>query len=60
MPFGRPREIKRHIRHVVKEFAMKEGGLMIESEIHPPTPLRNIEALVESMEKYMWLLQEET
>ncbi len=55
VPFGRPKEIKEHIKHIVEKLAMKEGGLMIESEVHPPTPLRNIMAVVEAMEQYMWL-----
>lgn len=55
VPFGTPEEIKNHIKHVVKELAIKKGGLMIESEVHPPTPLRNIKAVIEAMEQYMWL-----
>jgi hypothetical protein len=34
---------------------MKEGGLMIEAEVHPPTLVGNIEAIIEVMERYMWL-----
>jgi hypothetical protein len=55
VPFGSPEEIKSHIKHVIDELAMRKGGLMIESEVHPPTPLRNIEAVIEAMEQYMWL-----
>lgn len=53
VPFGTLEEIKSHIKHVVGELAMKKGGLMIESEVHPPTPLRNIKAVIEAMEQYM-------
>jgi hypothetical protein len=28
---------------------------MLEAEIHPPTPLENIEAVAEAMEEHMWL-----
>jgi hypothetical protein len=55
IPFGKPEEIERHIKHIVDELSMKEGGLMIEAEVHPPTPLSNIEAIIEVMERYMWL-----
>lgn len=55
IPFGKPEEIKSHIKSIVEELSMREGGLMIEAEIHPPTPPANIEALVEAMEQYMWL-----
>jgi hypothetical protein len=55
VPFGSPEGIKSHIRHIIEELAMRKGGLMIESEVHPPTPLRNIEAIIEVMEQCMWL-----
>ena len=54
VPFGRPKEIKEHIRLIVEELAMRKGGLMIEAEVHPPTSLRNIKAIIEAMEQYMW------
>ena len=54
VPFGRPEEIKEHIRLIVEELAMRRGGLMIEAEVHPPTSLRNIKAIIEAMEQYMW------
>jgi hypothetical protein len=55
VPFGKSDDIKRYIKHVVETLALKEGGLMLEVEIHPPTPLENIEAVAEAMEEYMWL-----
>jgi len=55
IPFGKHGEIKHHIKHIVNELSMKEGSLMIEAEVHPPTPLSNIEAIIEAMEQYMWL-----
>jgi uroporphyrinogen-III decarboxylase len=55
IPFGRPDEIKSHIRRVVEELSTREGGLMIEAEVHPPTPLENIKSIAEAMEQYMWL-----
>jgi len=55
IPFGRPGEIKFHIRRVVEELSTREGGLMIEAEVHPPTPLENIKSIAEAMEQYMWL-----
>ncbi|MEM2638728.1 MAG: uroporphyrinogen decarboxylase family protein, partial [Candidatus Bathyarchaeia archaeon] len=55
VPFGKPEEIKSHIKRIVECLSLKRGGLMIEAEVHPPTPLANIEALAESMEENMWL-----
>jgi hypothetical protein len=55
VPFGKPEDIKRYIKHVVETLALREGGLMLYAEIHPPTPLENIEAVAEAMEEYTWL-----
>ena len=55
VPFGKPEDIKRYMKHVVETLALREGGLMLEAEIHPPTPLENIEAVAEAMEECMWL-----
>lgn len=55
LPFGTPEDVRRHIEHTVKTLSLREGGLMLIAGIYPPTPLENIEALVEAMEKHMWL-----
>lgn len=55
VPFGKPEEIKLHIKRIIEELSLKKGGLMIEAEVHPPTPPANIKALAESMEENMWL-----
>jgi len=57
VPFGKPEDIKMYIKRAVELLAMKKGGLMLEAEIHPPTPLENVEAVAEAMEEYMWLHQ---
>ena len=54
-PFGKPEQIKSYIKLIMEILAMKEGGLMMISELHPPTLLENIEALASAMEEYMWL-----
>jgi hypothetical protein len=53
--FGKPVQIRNHIKNIVKTLSSTRGGLIIQSELHPPTPLKNIEALVEAMEENMWL-----
>ncbi|RJS85991.1 hypothetical protein CW702_00160 [Candidatus Bathyarchaeota archaeon] len=50
IPFGRPNEIKRHIKRVVKALNSPEGGLMLTVEVNPPTPLENIKALCDALE----------
>lgn len=54
VPFGRSEDIKNYIKHVVGILAIRKGGFMLEAEIHPPTPLENIEAVANAMEESMW------
>jgi len=53
--FGNPESIRKHVRRVVEALSMKEGGLMMVAELHPPIPLENIEAVAQAMEEHMWL-----
>ncbi len=55
VPFGKADDIRSYIKGIVELLAMKKGGLMLEAEIHPPTPLENIEAVAKAMEEFMWL-----
>ncbi len=52
LPFGSPREIDKHIREIVERLNSPQGGLMINVEIQPTYPLKNIEAIFEALEKY--------
>ncbi len=51
IPFGKPSEVERHIKHVISELSSPEGGLMITAGIYPPTPIENIEALCRALEE---------
>jgi uroporphyrinogen decarboxylase len=52
-PFVTPAEIRKQIREVVGELASPEGGLMLSAGINDAiVPLRNIEAIVLSMEEF--------
>jgi len=51
IPFGRPRDIERHVRHVVSELSSPDGGFMITVGVYPPTPIENIEALCGALEE---------
>ncbi|MEM2790365.1 MAG: uroporphyrinogen decarboxylase family protein [Thermofilaceae archaeon] len=55
IPFGRPSEVKSYVKTVIEALGSERGGLMLYAEVHPPTPLENIEALAEAMTEYMWL-----
>jgi len=51
IPFGRPKDVKKHVHRVISELKSPEGGLMITVGIYPPTPLENIEALCQALEE---------
>ena len=51
VPFGTPRDVKRHVRRAVSALSSPEGGFMMTAGIYPPTPLENIEALCEALEE---------
>lgn len=50
-PFVRPKELKAHIKEVVDELALEEGGLMLYAECEPDVPLENIEVICETLEE---------
>lgn len=52
LPFGKPPEIDKYIREIVKKLNFPEGGLTIYAEIQQPYPLKNIAAIFEALEKY--------
>ena len=45
LPRGSPREIREHVRSVVRLFGGPEGGLIGRAEIGPDVPLENAEAV---------------
>jgi len=51
IPFGRPNDVKKHIRRVIKELNSPEGGLTVRAAVWPPSPLENIEALCQVLEE---------
>ena len=55
IPFGSPREIREYVEEVIAVLGMEEGGLMLYAEVHPPTPLENIKALVDAFAEKIWL-----
>lgn len=50
---GTPDQIDRLIREEVGKLGSKEGGLMMAYGLYPGVPLKNIEALMDAMQKYM-------
>jgi len=52
LPFGTPREIEAHIKSVVLKLGSRRGGLLFSAEVLHDVPLKNIEALLDSLEKY--------
>jgi len=51
IPFGKPKDVKEHVRRVISELNSPEGGFMITVDIYPPTPIENIGALCQALEE---------
>lgn len=50
--FGTPQQIDDLIREEVEKIGSPEGGLMMIFGLYPETPLENVKALMDAMEKY--------
>ena len=50
---GTPKEIDALIRSEVEAIATPRGGLMLTFGLYPGTPMKNAEALMDAMERYM-------
>ena len=48
VPFGTPREMKRHVVDVFEHLGTPAGGIIACGEIGPDTPLANIRAVYEA------------
>jgi len=51
VPFGKPKDIKKHVSHLITQLNSPEGGFMIKVGIYPPTPIENVEALCQALEE---------
>ena len=51
-PYGTPSEIDKLIRDEVSKISTPEGGLAMIFGLYPGTPLENVKALMDAMEKY--------
>ena len=51
--FGTPKQIDALIREEVEKLGSSQGGLMFVHGLYPGTPLENVEALYDAMERYM-------
>ena len=57
VPYGTPKDIDDLIREEIEKLGSPRGGLMLICGLYPPTPVRNVEALAQALQKYstMWL-----
>jgi len=57
IPYGTPKDIDDLIREEMEKLGDPKGGLMFICGLYPPTPVKNVDALVKALEKYstMWL-----
>ncbi|MEM2945251.1 MAG: uroporphyrinogen decarboxylase family protein [Thermoproteota archaeon] len=53
LPFGTAQEIDDHIRRSIVELGSEKGGLMLTAGIYPDVPPENVDALCNSIERYM-------
>ena len=52
LPFGTPEEVTEHVKEVIRNFAVFNGGLIGYGMMNPDVPLANIEAMWEAFRKY--------
>ena len=50
--FGTPAEIDAHIRNAVATLGDREGGLLLKYGLYPGTPIENVRAVADAMERY--------
>ncbi len=51
-PFGTPKQIDALIREEVEKLGCKAGGLMMIFGLYPGTPIENVKAVMDAMERY--------
>ena len=51
--FGSPKDVDDLIRHEVEELSDPAGGLMMVYGLYPGTPMENVIAVMDAMERYM-------
>jgi len=52
LPFGTPEEVTEHVKEIIKNFAVYNGGLIGYGMMGPDVPLANIEAMWKAFRKY--------
>ncbi|APF19096.1 hypothetical protein Calab_3431 [Caldithrix abyssi DSM 13497] len=52
LPFGTPRAVEKHVRHLFKHLGTSQGGLIACAEIGPDVPLENIRAIYQAFMAY--------
>ncbi len=51
-PFGTPQQVDDLVRTEVAKIGRREGGLMMTYGIYPGTPIANVKAMMDAMERY--------
>ncbi len=52
LPFGSTQEVEEHVRHIIRVLGSKSGGLVSWGEVGPDVPLRNVETMLSTFERY--------
>jgi len=50
-----PRQVRQYVKNSSRENSNRKGGLIFTASIYPDVPLKNVEALCQAFEEYMWL-----
>ena len=50
--FGTPTQIDALTREEVEKLGSREGGLMLIYGLYPGTPIENVQAIMDAMERY--------
>jgi len=52
LPFGTPKEIERHVKHIIRKLGNFNGGLIAWGEINVDVPLENAKAMLRAFNKF--------
>jgi len=52
LPFGKPEEVKEHVKQIIRGLGLPTGGLIAWGEIGPDVPLENVEAMLQAFFEY--------
>ena len=52
LPYGKPSEIKKYVKNMIRTLATPKGGLILRGSVGPEVPLENVKAMYEAFWEY--------